>query len=429
MDKPIIFVSSTIYDFSDLRSALKYWLEELGFGVRMSEFNDFVKDSSENSYDACLKAIEECDYYILLIGSRVGGLFSEEPKVSITQKEYQIANKLANEGKIKKLFIFVRKDIWIIKEDRKSLSKYLEKEYAADKEIQIDNIVNHSSKFVNDADFIMNFINEVGKVEEMKQSVTSEHSRPKYNWINTFSTFEDIISVLQAELHIRTNLSFIRWGEIVLQEVARNLTILCYKDVKDGKLIPYFSTAYKFREAVPKQMGLSFSVDAKYANGAAMFGSIGCLQGGQLSCEMIEGAIKSGVFLNYNSKHDDYETGSIQRALQEMMTNINLLKKICEQMDTTKIAKMLSKMKNDCNGKIMFDTTDVDIIPVLAAYDCHYNIWELSRYLFAVIKFNYDTEKFPTLKPKGIFDYSIDDMVWGKVSIDDVFDFFVPRES
>ena len=82
MDKPNVFVSSTIYDFADLRSALKYWLEEMGFGVRMSEFNDFVKDSSENSYDACFKAIEECDYYILLIGSRVGGLFSKEPKIT-----------------------------------------------------------------------------------------------------------------------------------------------------------------------------------------------------------------------------------------------------------------------------------------------------------------------------------------------------------
>ena len=75
MDKPNVFVSSTIYDFADLRSALKYWLEEMGFGVRMSEFNDFVKDSSENSYDACFKAIEECDYYILLIGSSWGIIF------------------------------------------------------------------------------------------------------------------------------------------------------------------------------------------------------------------------------------------------------------------------------------------------------------------------------------------------------------------
>ena len=28
MNKPVVFISSTIYDFSDLRSSMKYWLTE-----------------------------------------------------------------------------------------------------------------------------------------------------------------------------------------------------------------------------------------------------------------------------------------------------------------------------------------------------------------------------------------------------------------
>ena len=31
LNRPRVFISSTIYDFKDLRSALKYWLEEMGF--------------------------------------------------------------------------------------------------------------------------------------------------------------------------------------------------------------------------------------------------------------------------------------------------------------------------------------------------------------------------------------------------------------
>lgn len=31
--KPSIFISSTIFDFKDLRSSLKFWLEEYGFNV------------------------------------------------------------------------------------------------------------------------------------------------------------------------------------------------------------------------------------------------------------------------------------------------------------------------------------------------------------------------------------------------------------
>ena len=41
MNKPKIFISSTIYDFQDLRSALKYWFKEYGYEARLSEYNDF----------------------------------------------------------------------------------------------------------------------------------------------------------------------------------------------------------------------------------------------------------------------------------------------------------------------------------------------------------------------------------------------------
>ena len=50
MRKPKIFISSTIYDFQDLRSALKYWLDENGFETQLSEYNDFLKDVTLNSY-------------------------------------------------------------------------------------------------------------------------------------------------------------------------------------------------------------------------------------------------------------------------------------------------------------------------------------------------------------------------------------------
>ncbi len=47
--------------------------------------------------------IEDCDYYILLIGSRRGGLYSGEDK-SITQKEYEKAIK--KQKSIKNLVAF-----------------------------------------------------------------------------------------------------------------------------------------------------------------------------------------------------------------------------------------------------------------------------------------------------------------------------------
>ena len=49
MNQPTVFVSSTIYDFADMRSALKYWLGEMGFRALLSEYNDFQKNLNTNS--------------------------------------------------------------------------------------------------------------------------------------------------------------------------------------------------------------------------------------------------------------------------------------------------------------------------------------------------------------------------------------------
>ncbi len=79
--KPVVFVSSTIFDFKDLRSAIKYYLEELGYEVLLSEYNDFPKPLEQNVYEACLSTIERADYYLLLIGSRVGGFYDAKNRV------------------------------------------------------------------------------------------------------------------------------------------------------------------------------------------------------------------------------------------------------------------------------------------------------------------------------------------------------------
>lgn len=95
MNRPKIFVSSTIYDFQDLRSALKYWLQEYGYETQLSEYNDFQKDLTLNSYDACLKSIENCDYFILLIGGRRGGLYpGEDISISVIKEKNSVYKHL-----------------------------------------------------------------------------------------------------------------------------------------------------------------------------------------------------------------------------------------------------------------------------------------------------------------------------------------------
>lgn len=91
--KPKIFVSSTVIDFEDLRSSLKYYLEEFGYDVQMSEYPNFDVDPNFNAMDACINTLMSCQYFILLIGYRRGSWYKEN-ELSITHLEYRAAKTL-----------------------------------------------------------------------------------------------------------------------------------------------------------------------------------------------------------------------------------------------------------------------------------------------------------------------------------------------
>lgn len=197
MHRPTFFISSTIYDFRDLRSGLKFHLEEQGCKVLASEFNDFEKPLDKHSYDACLQAIHAADYFVLLIGSRVGGWYDEASQVSITQREYREAYDLHKAGKLK-LLNFVRSEVWQAKDDRRELAKFLESTSVDDKTRSA--IASHSSKSASNPDFLIKFISEVCRNDETKLAVRGQGPAPSGNWVHVFSGFRDIIDVLNGQV-------------------------------------------------------------------------------------------------------------------------------------------------------------------------------------------------------------------------------------
>lgn len=191
--RPTFFLSSTIYDFRDLRSALKFSLEERGCTVFASEFNDFRVALDKHSYDACLSNVEQSDYFILLVGGRVGGWFDKAQRISITQQEYRTAYDLHKAGKLK-ILAFVRTEVWQAREDRKALERHLAEMDLEDREREV--ISAYPSKFFNDAAFISDFISEIGRNAETTDAVSKGGILPTGNWIHTFSNFRDIQDVL-----------------------------------------------------------------------------------------------------------------------------------------------------------------------------------------------------------------------------------------
>lgn len=192
MNRPTIFLSSTIYDFQDLRSALKDYLELRGCTVFASEHNDFEKPLDVHSYEACLRTIEQCDLFVLFIGSRVGGLKDETAGVSITRAEYEHAYALAQQGRIR-LLSFVRSEVWTYRESVKALSRYLE---ADTERMQERPLVKAPTKFMTDAQAIIAFIEQVARNAETSKAARGHGAFPVANWIHQFRTFAEVRSAI-----------------------------------------------------------------------------------------------------------------------------------------------------------------------------------------------------------------------------------------
>lgn len=192
MLRPTIFISSTIYDFHDLRSALKDYLELRGCTVYASDYNDFAKDLEPHSYDACLKAIEGADILVLFIGSRVGGLVDAASRRSITRAEYERAYELAKAGRIR-IVSFVRSEVWTHRESIKEMARHLQTDTENQRE---RSVTNAPTKFMTDADTIIDFIELVSRNAETAAAVRGSGEFPIANWLHRFSTFGEIRSVL-----------------------------------------------------------------------------------------------------------------------------------------------------------------------------------------------------------------------------------------
>ena len=85
-----IFVSSTCYDLSIIRSQLKSFIENMGYDAVLSEYNDIFYDPKDHTHESCVKEIANADLVILIIGPRYGGQGIQNLKNLID------FNKLAN---------------------------------------------------------------------------------------------------------------------------------------------------------------------------------------------------------------------------------------------------------------------------------------------------------------------------------------------
>jgi len=105
--KPVVFVSSTCYDLSQVREDLKDFIsDDYGFEPMLSEFDSFPIDPCIGTFENCLSNVDNyADIFVLVIGNRYG--YVTEAGKSITNLEY-----LHAKAKGIPIFVFVSKQMY-----------------------------------------------------------------------------------------------------------------------------------------------------------------------------------------------------------------------------------------------------------------------------------------------------------------------------
>jgi hypothetical protein len=377
MKPPTFFLSSTIYDFRDLRSAAKFYLEEQGCTVLASEFNDFVKPLDMHSYEACLKAIDQADYFVLLIGTRVGGWFDLEQRVSITQQEYRRAYELQQQGKLK-IITFVRAEVWQAREERKELASYLATlPYSSSEKRRIEA---YPSKFLDDADFLANFINEVGRNRDTVRALETGGQLPSGNWIHIFHEFSEIIATLQAQAFSGVPVAEATLGRLLQSEV---LAILRRSILK----VPgYLGTPRKAVEAFLQKYPLtmenkgaeSFEIDTASWDNLTWYAPH--LIAVKFHPIILENAIASPFFLRFNSTVNTFEETPFHKAVASLREEVRRFNESNSSETLAVIFEHSPKRRGYRGGNVSVEP--LKLMGLLHLYDRWINIIELAKAIY-----------------------------------------------
>jgi hypothetical protein len=389
MNKPRVFISSTIYDFKDLRSSLEYWLSEVGYDVQLSEQPNFNKNSSKHSYDVCLEAISKCDFFILLIGSRKGGMYDDN--VSITRKEYQTAYDLAKAGKINRIITFIRQNVWDVLEDRKSLVSLLNDLENLDNSLREDKLKSgyYDSKILCDAEHIKKFVDEVRK-------------KPLYNWINVFNGYSDIVNVLESELCIKANISTRIMEQNIKLAVVNNLRWIY--NTENGKIVNYFQCFRPIRDKLlsgfnPIELANSIiSLTSRELRNSADFFVFFRHGIDRLSSSVFDDAISSGAFLYYDGKTDVFVDSKFSNALLAISDEIKRVKEFAADIPSTERSRIYALLRESYRSEAENYSFGATILSLYSAvYERLHNICVLSKYIINYIDFHDDSMEYPDL--------------------------------
>ena len=172
MANPRVFISSTCYDFSEVRDSLFGFIESYGFEPVLSDRGDVFYHPAIHTQDSCLNEVGNCQLFILIIGGRFGGSYKADPKKSIVNAEYAAAI----EQKIP-VFTFIKSDVY------------------SDHHLYLKNRKSHSH-----SDIIFPSIETNSHAEKIFTFIENVRQAPVNNGFFQFNLARDITTLLRKQL-------------------------------------------------------------------------------------------------------------------------------------------------------------------------------------------------------------------------------------
>jgi len=369
--KPRVFISSTIHDFADLRDALRFWLEELGFEVQLSEHTDFERCPEAGTFEACFEAIRESDYYLLLIGKRRGSWYKEADRRSVTRQEYQCALEAFENSAKPRIVAAVRADVLTALRERHSLGSP------------------EGPSTLEDWQFTDEFIREVRREEEVAAAVEVGDGYPAGNWLSIFRDFRELVSVLRSTLAITGPLPRVALLEAVRRDCEQNLREL----VSNHRGRPFYQHWWlnSLRKEVvlrPEDLkGLTHTVSLTYDQ---IKRAVGFLVASVPSADQfvrvaLDEAVASGRLLDYDRTTQRFVRSSILTAIYLLREELSIYSRRLVYLDQMREgilgAWALAKSTRSSAG--------VPTLSLFALYALHDTIWNIVRLLMGILRHIY----------------------------------------
>jgi hypothetical protein len=310
VQRPRVFISSTISDLADLRHALKFWLEEMGFDVQVSEFNDFERRPEAGTFEACFDSIRQSDYYVLIIGDRPGTWYDEPTRVSVTREEYRVAYDSLQQTARPKVVSFVRSRV-----------------VTTLREWEAGGARPDGRSTLEDPEFTRDFITEVRREEETQQASAGARPYPPANWITEFATFRDLTDGLKSTLRIKGPLPRVAILENLRHELEFNLRLMLRKH--EGK--PFYRHWWLGNVRDEVKVSRDELKGERWLSGAQIkdamiYATTGTVPPEAFLRGALDEAVLSRALLDFDPERDRYLPSPLLQALYQLREDIDVYK-------------------------------------------------------------------------------------------------------